>query len=259
MNMLSAAEAGVRAELIAPADLRAGLPAPHIIRLRDALSAAPLTDLVASHERLLHLIIIRRDLQYFQHLHPRPTGQPGEFLADVSFPQNGTYLFFIEFSRESGEHILHQETIVVGNKPVSVPALVEDNAPKTVGKVRVRLEEKTAKAGQELTYIFSLEDSETGQPVRNLQPYLGVAAHVVILSEDTRTFAHAHGESVTEGMEQHSGMSHSGHHGHGAETVVGARVQFQHTFPAPGLYKIWGEFQNHEGEVIRVDFVVLVR
>jgi len=82
---------------------------------------------------------------------------------------------------------------------------------------------------------------------------------VVILSEDTRTFAHAHGESVAESMAQHSGMSHSGHHGHRAETVVGARVQFQHTFPAPGLYKIWGEFQNREGEVIRVDFVVRVR
>jgi len=256
--MLSAAEAGVRVELTTPANLQAGSPAPHIIRLSDSLSGAPLTDLIVSHERLLHLIIIRRDLQHFQHLHPRQTGQPGEFLADVSFPRSGAYLFFIEFSRKTGEHVLHQETIIIGNEPVSVPALAEDTAPKTVGKVRIRLVEKTAKAGQEVTYIFSLEDSETGQPVQNLQPYLGAAAHVVILSEDTRTFAHAHGESVAEGMAQHSGMSHSGHHGHGTETTVSARVQFQHTFPAPGLYKIWGEFQNREGEVIRADFVVRV-
>ncbi len=259
MNMLSAAEAGVHVELVTPADLQAGSPASHIIRLSDALTGAPLTDLIASHERLLHLIIIRRDLQHFQHLHPLPTGQPGEFLADVSFPRSGAYLFFIEFSRKTGKHILHQETIVIGNEPVSVPALVEDNAPKTSGKVRVRLEGNIAEAGKEVTYIFSLEDSETGQPVGNLQPYLGAAAHVVILSEDTRTFAHAHGESAAEGMAQHSGMSHSGHHGHGAETKVGARVQFQHTFPAPGLYKIWGEFQNREGEVLRADFVVHAR
>jgi len=118
MNMLSAAEAGVHVELVTPADLQAGSPASHIIRLSDALTGAPLTDLIASHERLLHLIIIRRDLQHFQHLHPLPTGQPGEFLADVSFPRSGAYLFFIEFSRKTGKHILHQETIVIGNEPV---------------------------------------------------------------------------------------------------------------------------------------------
>lgn len=262
MNMLSAEKAGVRVELSAPADIQAGSPAPYAIRLRDSLSGAPLADLIASHERLLHLIIVRRDLQHFQHLHPRPTGQPGEFLAEVYLPQNGAYLFFMEFSRASGEHILHRETVVAGAEPLAAPAPVEDHAPKTVGNVRVGLEGNAAEAGREVTYIFSLEDARTGEPLQNLQPYLGAAAHVVILSEDTQTFAHAHGEYVAEGMEQHSGHHGHGmghHHGHGTEmAAASARVRFQHTFPAPGLYKIWGEFQNREGEVLRADFVVRV-
>jgi len=263
MNMLSVEKAGVQVELNAPAGLQAGALASYTIRLRDSLTGVPLTDLIASHERLLHLIIIRRDLQHFQHLHPRPTGHPGEFLADVSFPHNGEYLFFIEFSRKNGEHILYRETNVVGDEPLAMPALVEDNAPKTVGNVRIRLEEKVAEAGREETYIFSLEDARTGQPMQNLQPYLGAAAHVVILSEDAQTFGHAHGEFVAEGMEQRSGHHGHGmghHHGQGMQMPsASARVRFQHTFPATGRYKIWGEFQNREGEIIRADFVVRAR
>ena len=92
----------------------------------------------------------------------------------------------------------------------------------------------------------------------DLAPYLGAAAHVAIVSEDTRAFAHTHGEAAGQG---------NGHAGHGAmagmemDTVpatFGPEVTFTHSFARPGLYKIWGQFGYH-GRVLTVPFVVQVR
>jgi hypothetical protein len=37
--------------------------------------------------------------------------------------------------------------------------------------------------------------TEDGEPVTDLSPYLGAAAHVAIVSEDGEEFAHGHGEA----------------------------------------------------------------
>ncbi len=37
-----------------------------------------------------------------------------------------------------------------------------------------------------------------------------------------------------------------------------AEIAFRHTFAAPGLYKVWGQFLDHHGQVITADFVVRV-
>jgi hypothetical protein len=36
----------------------------------------------------------------------------------------------------------------------------------------------------------------------------------------------------------------------------GPEIAIHHTFPAPGLYKVWGQFQARDGRVITADFVV---
>jgi len=39
-------------------------------------------------------------------------------------------------------------------------------------------------------------------------------------------------------------------------TTFGPEVTFHHRFAAPGLYKLWGQFQTADGQVLTVDFVV---
>ena len=73
---------------------------------------------------------------------------------------------------------------------------------------------------------------------------------LVILSEDAQTFAHTHGEQVgsPSGQMHHGGAVMTG--GYGPE------IAFEYPFPRPGLYKLWGQFQTHDGQVITADFVV---
>jgi P-type Cu+ transporter len=138
--------------------------------------------------------------------------------------------------------------------------------------VRVALDGTTnVKAGQEAALRFRLTDASTGAEVSDLQPYLGAPAHVVILSEDAQDFAHTHGEQPGAGMDhgattadgseattdEHDATTGGSEQGHAESSATyGPEIVFHHTFATPGLYKVWGQFQTHDGQVIAADFVV---
>ena len=263
---VSAAEAGVRVELVGPPAPQPGAPVRLIYRLADAASGAPLTDVVISHEQPVHLIAVSWDLARFQHVHPLPTGQPGEYALEVAFPEAGSYVLYAEFTRASGQDVVQRDVLTVGPSAGATPApgrerasLAEERAPKIVSNdARVALQGAGAiQAGQEARLTFRLDNPVTGEGVGDLRPYLGAPAHVVILSEDVGTFAHTHGEQVgASAGDAHGeeGGSHGGHDAAGA--TYGPEIAFHHTFSAPGLYKVWGQFQDHHGQVITADFVV---
>jgi Cu+-exporting ATPase len=128
-------------------------------------------------------------------------------------------------------------------------ALGVDLAPRTVGGVTVALQAPgTIKAGQETSFTFAL--TRDGQPLTDLQPYLGAAAHVAIVSAGASEFVHAHGEA--------GGGGHDDAAMEAPPAQFGPEVSFNNTFARPGLYKLWGQF-NANGQVITVPFVVEVR
>ncbi len=251
--VLSAAQARVDAPLIAPSNIAPGAPVKLSYNLTDQITGAPLASLPVSHEAVMHLIAVSRDLQQFQHIHPLATDKPGQYGVETTFPAPGTYLLFNEFQRSGGQNVVKRDELTVGAPTTAAARLTEDRTPKTVGGARVSLIAPDAiKVGQETALRFRLEDPTTGAPITNLRPYLGEAAHLVILSEDAQTFAHVHGEKPGSG-----GMA-----GMGAEASAdknakyGPEIDSHYTFPTPGLYKVWGQFQADDGHVITADFVV---
>jgi Cu+-exporting ATPase len=248
---VSAAQAGVRATLEAPPTLTAGQPVRLVYRLAQAQGGAPFTDVVVSHEELMHLIVVRRDLLQFQHIHPLPTGTPGEYAVDVTFPTPGTYTLYDEFARHAGPDVLLRDTLTVG-APSGPAALAPDRTPKVLGDTRVALEGVgDLRAGQPATLTFRLEDAQTGEGLTNLRPYLGAAAHVVVISADGQTFIHAHGEQPDAGM----AMGHAAH----ADGPFGPEIAAPVVFPHSGLYKIWGQFNTAGGQLVTAAFVTAVQ
>jgi P-type Cu+ transporter len=263
-----------RVELIAPASILPGQPAALTYRLTDVQTGAPVTDVVDSHERPMHLIAVSRDLRSFQHVHPEPTGTAGEYRVETTFAEAGTYLLFDELTRASGATVVQRDELTVGSPSAGAAQLNVDLAPKTIGSTRVSLAGADAiRAGQQATLTFRLTDDSTGQPIRDLQPYLGAPAHGVVLSEDAARFAHTHGEAIGSGAADpgaHAGAygsadHRSGDHRHPAPATgatqpagFGPEIALHHTFDTPGLYKLWGQFQTRDGQVITADFVVQV-
>ncbi|MBI2755964.1 MAG: copper-translocating P-type ATPase [Chloroflexi bacterium] len=264
---ITPAVAGVRVDAALPQSVRAGASVPLQYTLTTA-QGQPLQGLRVSSEKLMHLIVVSTDLARFQHVHPEQVpGQPNVFRVDLAFPTGGDYVLYDEFQVADGRDVVQRTDVRVEGTAPAPAVLAEDRTPKTPANAGARVAlwgARTVKAGQNTQLTFRVEDALTGEPVRDLQPFLGAPAHAVIASQDTQTFAHVHGaqvgpETAANGASADNTMA--GMTGMGetaAQGPFGPEITFNYTFPTPGLYKVWGQFGGPDGSVITADFTVRV-
>ena len=63
-----------------------------------------LKDFDTVHEKIMHFIVVRKDLTNFQHLHPDFNKVTGEFtLSNLTFPSDGEYRLFADFTPTSSQ------------------------------------------------------------------------------------------------------------------------------------------------------------
>ncbi len=250
METVDPEAAGVSVELTSePAFPLPGQPTTLRYRVTAAESGQVLTDLPIDHERPMHLIAVSKDLEQFQHIHPE-AGPDGSYSVETEFPDSGTYVLYDEFVHNE-QMVVDRRELPVGEASGAEASLIPDLTPKMVDGVTVALSApETIKAGEEASFTFILTEGE--RSVTDLEPYLGAAAHVAIVSANTNDFAHVHGEADGESGEGMGSMDDS------PPAAFGPKISFHHTFPRPGLYKIWGQF-NRGGTIITVPFVVEVQ
>ena len=212
---LSVAEDGLRL-VVAERELPRGKAAPLSFRVVDERGRT-VRDFEREHERRMHLIVARRDLAGFQHLHPRQRAD-GTWKTRVTLPAAGTYRVFADFTRGGDPHTLAADLHVDG------PATFEPLPPPQAtavsdGGYDVALDRE----GDELRFAITRD----GQPVRT-EPYLGAGGHLVVLREGDLGFLHVHPTSDRE-------------------------VAFETTLPTPGRYRLFLQFK-HAGRVHTVAF-----
>jgi hypothetical protein len=219
----------------------AGRSAASKVRLtiRDPLTSRPVPALITTHERPLHLFIIDRRLEYFRHLHPESVG-PGTFESREALPP-GEYVVIADFLPQGGRSQMLQRVLVtrgfLGPMFPAAPELTpDDRETKQHDGVRVRLEASGLSAGREATLRFALSDAASGEPISDLEPYLGAPGHMLIVNGDLTEADHAHPEEAA---------------------TAGPFITFQPLMPAAGRYKLWLQFQRR-GVVSTVPFVVSV-
>ncbi len=255
----TAGDAGLSVEFAAePAGPRPKQPVALSYTVRDAGSGEAITDLPLDHERPMHTIMVSDDLEDFAHIHPE-IRQDASYRVETTPPDADTYRIYTEFVR-NGEKVLDRRELAVGGPTEGGAQLTPDLSPKTIGGTTVSLDApENIRAGEPVHLDFEL--TRDGEPVTDLAPYLGAAAHVAIVSEDGSDFAHGHGEAkgaeeAVRGSEDH-GEGDAGA-AHGVPDSFGPGVRADHTFGSPGLYKLWAQFES-DGRVVTAPFVVEVR
>ena len=200
-----------------------------------------------THTKPMHVIIARKDLAYFQHVHPVFDNDTGLFsFTDLKFPADGEYRIFADFAvREEVKYPLVttiSEDIIVGTgADYTKQDIGSEERTKNFGNMNVSLQIKPSKtvSGSETLLTYNLNEfKQTNKPITDLQTYLGALGHAVVLSEGTLDFIHAH--PIEDLTKQQTG-----------------KVSFIVDFPKPGKYKVFTQFQRG-GEVITTDFVVTV-
>jgi hypothetical protein len=217
--------------------------------------------LLVTHEKRMHLIVVSRDLEYFSHLHP--VGEAGgRYVVTETLPAPGPYLLYNEFFTLDGKAQIERDVLTVGESAAQdadppLPSTV--GVPQTQGGLTALLTADARKIRRRVStsFIVKLTDTE-GKPATDLEPFLGAPAHVVVVSADTKQFAHTHADLPGGAM---SGDLGGGNMGQMVMPTPPARfgpeLQFSHTFMQPGRYRVWVQF-GHRGEVVTFGFNVEV-
>ena len=192
-----------------------------------------------AHEKIMHFIVVRKDLQNFQHLHPDFNQENDEFSIDISFPTDGPYRVFPDFTpsldnpQKLPVTVFHDMEVGDMDQYTAQPVESKTQPSQEIGSYRITYELSPIMAGNEINYSLTIE--KDNQPVTDLQTYLGALGHSVILKKDSLDFIHTHA----------------------GETGTGPKIKFATTLPQSGVYKIFTQFQ-HRNKVITTDYVTMV-
>lgn len=234
MGEMSDAEA----KLTITQSITANTPVPLLIDIQDNDGKA-IANFDIFQEKLMHLIVVSDDLEFFSHLHPTYK-QNGRFEVEANFPKPGSYKLFSDYKPAGEKEQVSVLNVQVPGSPASTPQ-IDLNRTKIFGdtKVNLTLSSATIKAKQDVTLIFALREKTSNQPITDLQPYLGERGHLVILK-------------------QSSPLTKADYiHAHALQDTPAGQVHFMTNFPEPGKYKIWGQF-NPNGRIITADFWLTV-
>lgn len=202
-------------------------------------------DFALVHDMLLHLIVVRKDLNSFQHLHPEIEASTGQFtLSDLTFPSSGPYRIFADFTPSNAQMgadgmplgvTISEDVTVAGT--YTAQAIGATERTKTFDGYEVTLTTSPESASTGMT-MMSYTIKKDGKPITNLESYLAALGHSVVLKENTLDYIHAH--AVQEPTARQTGT-----------------IDFHVEFPLGGNYKTFTQFK-HEGRVHTVEFVVPV-
>jgi len=188
---------------------------------------SPVTGFTTRHDRKLHLIVVRRDLTGFQHLHPTQLGG-GVWSVPLTLPAAGEYRAFADFAPEgAGPLTLGMDLSAAGDyrpEPLTVPVKTA-----TVGDYTVTLKGDLIPGR---TSRLTLSVARDGEPVTDLEPYLAAYGHLVALRDGDLAYLHVHPD---------------GEPGDG-RTAPGPDITFYAEVPSAGIYGFYLDFK-HGGTV----------
>ena len=191
-------------------------------------SGETVRDFDVEHTKRMQVIVARRDLTGFQHVHPEQEPD-GSWSLQLELDDPGSYRIFADFSHEEEKTTLATDLRVDGDAdlrplPAPAPTAISD------GGYDVRLDAGRVKRGKEADLRFII--SKDGQAIQP-EEYLGAGGHLVALREGDLAFLHVHP------TEDHA-------------------AAFAATFPTAGKYRLFLQFQ-HEGRIHTVAYTQEVK
>ena len=203
---LAVAQDGFRLELSGPAPERSSRQ-PLRFRILDS-AGRPVRSFEEAHEKRMHLIVVRRDLRRFQHLHPT-MAPDGTWSIDADLARAGTYRVFADFTIAGEQRTLGADLQVPGAFEAGALPPVSDVARTPTG-----LDVQLRRSGESIAFDV-LRD---GRVVNDeLEDYLGAKGHLVTLRAADLAYLHSHPD--------------------------GDRLAFAVAFPSAGAYRLWVQFQ----------------
>ncbi len=206
-------------------DLTAGRVGELRFQVRDDNRRA-VTRFAVVHDKPMHVIVVRRDLTGYRHLHPTMAAD-GTWSVPLTPTAPGAWRMYADFTAVADDGrqvaaVLGADLSVPGDylpRPLPAPETSATVDGFTVGFTG------TPDVGRSVPLRFRVTDA--GGAAAALEPYLGAFGHLVALREGDLGYLHVHPEPVRDGD----------------------AVTFWLTAPGPGRYRMFLDFQV--GGVVR--------
>ena len=167
-------------------------------------------DFDVKHTKRLHLVVVRRDMIDFQHLHPTQVAD-GSWATPLTLHLAGSYRVFADFSTSGRPYVLADD--LLADDAVTRPLPAPTGAAEADG-FQIRLNEGNSRAGEESELEFAV--TRDGRPVE-LQDYLGAKGHLVALRQGDLAYLHVHPDADS--------------------------LKFMATFPTADAYRLFLQFK----------------
>jgi len=207
--------------------------------------------LLVAHTKLLHLLIVDPTLTDYQHVHPVPGKNRGEWTFAFTPRRMGAYRVFADFTPAATARGLYASADVAVVGPVSdrtigaAKGITNQSGP--VGDRTYLVEREgyrfelvagstVIRAGQPTDLKFTVTRSEGGAVP--LEPVMGAYAHLVAFDEARSGFAHLH-PMETDLLQR--------------PDATRPELNFKITIPRAGRYVIWSQI-NLGGQETFVPF-----
>lgn len=186
------------------------------------------------HDKKIHLIIVSKDLSWFDHIHPEYNAD-GSYTVPEKFPAPGEYTLFADYTPSGGVHQVEKINLTVAGTPASQVALTAERLTGKADGYEVTVSSEGGFVTNNMLHMgAAVRKDGKDVPGSDLENYLGAKAHVVIIGLNTMEYMHVHPEFENGKFDLHT------------------------TFTQPGIYKGWFQFQTN-GVVHTTDFVLDVK
>ncbi|MDO8542461.1 MAG: hypothetical protein Q7S40_18630 [Opitutaceae bacterium] len=222
----------------------AGAPVRGTVGLHTA-SGKPLApeDLLYSHTRKMHLLVVDKSLEDYQHVHPEPGRRPGDWNFSFTPHRSGAYRIFADFTPAATSRGLYASVDLNVAAANAERATVPPSAPRESSAENVVAAGGASRVVERDGYRFSLTPAQpvirAGEPAElalaisradgssvPLEPVMDALAHLVAFDQARSGFAHLH--PAQSDLDRVSGPSHPVLH-------------FKLMIPSGGRYVIWAQ------------------
>jgi len=188
------------------------------------------SQLAISQTRPLHLLVVDEQLEDYQHIHPVPVGETGDWTFSFTPKRAGNYRVYAQFIPTSSMREM------IGEAKISVlgevaPAVHRGLAPfKDDGYVyTLKSSESPVTAGTEVTLTLTVQRADGGAV--QLQDIMGTLAHLVAFDPARNGVAHLHPTLTNQ-----------------EKNPTQPSLAFVINFTQPGNYRVWGQVKIGDRE-----------
>ena len=190
----------VRCEVVTNTPTRAGQPTEAVLTLKDAHTGAPVTDaqLQTVHAHTLHMFLVDESLRDYHHIHPRPTGVPGEYRFHFTPRTNNRYAAWSECVPRGQSLPQKMLARLPAHTTRHMPARVQINSQTHQNGLNFIWRcHPPLRAGETSTIEITANDAQ-GKPVA-FETVMDAKGHLVGFTAQDQEYLHLHPQAAQPG------------------------------------------------------------